>query len=439
MPPTHTNCPISVNPAQTQQQHQQNHDDESDYKLIQRNQPSKSTQQIDENNDATTSQIPLIDRVFPVQIVWRNVALFTYLHLSALVGGYLLITGQVMFNTFLWGALFYFMSGLGITAGCHRYWSHKSYKAKTPLRLLLALFQTIAVQNSIHEWSRDHRVHHKYSETNADPHNAKRGFFFAHMGWLLSRKHPAVKAKGAGVDMSDLEADKIVMFQKKYYLQLVLLFCFIIPSAVPVLVWGESFFVAWFFVTQFRFCVILHWTWLVNSAAHLWGDRPYDKNINPSENKMVAVLAMGEGWHNYHHTFPWDYKTAELGFYQYNLTTAFIDMMAKIGWAYDLKTVPKNIVKARVARTGDGSWANDHYHHHETSEVTEESHVNEEVVDHGHGGPWGWGDKDIPEEDVKVTEILNKLPSEEQLNMNNNNTQNLIEDTSSSLHSPITS
>lgn len=84
-------------------------------------------------------------------------------------------------------------------------------------------FYDFVLQNSVHEWSRDHRVHHKYSETNADPHNAKRGFFFAHMGWLMCRKHPAVKAKGKQIDMSDLEADPIIMFQHKYALMKILL------------------------------------------------------------------------------------------------------------------------------------------------------------------------------------------------------------------------
>lgn len=211
------------------------------------------------------------------------------------------------------------------------------------------------------------------------------------MGWLMCRKHPAVKEKGAGIDMSDLNNDPIVAFQKKYYLQLVLLCCFVLPTMVPMLAWGESFTVAWFFVTQFRFCVILHWTWLVNSAAHMYGNRPYDKTINPSENKTVSILAMGEGWHNYHHTFPWDYKAAELGKYQVNLTAAFIDFMAAIGWAYDLKTVPKAIVMQRVQRTGDGN--HEHHHHHE-------------------GAPWGWGDKDIPAEDAAVTETLHRLEEE---------------------------
>jgi len=152
--------------------------------------------------------------------------------------------------------------------------------------------------------------------------------------------------------------------------------------------WGESFITAWFFVTQFRYACILHWTWLVNSAAHMFGNHPYDKSINPSENKTVAILAMGEGWHNYHHTFPWDYKTAELGDYKYNLTTGFIDFMAWIGWAYDLKTVPKSIVQQRILRTGDGSHNN---HNHEE------------------GGPWGWGDKDIQKVDLDLTQTIHKI------------------------------
>jgi stearoyl-CoA desaturase (delta-9 desaturase) len=101
---------------------------------------------------------------------------------------------------------------------------------------------------------------------------------------------------------------------------------------------------------------------------------------------------MGEGWHNYHHTFPWDYKTAELGQYQYNFTAAFIDFMAAIGWAYDLKTVPNAVVLQRVQRTGDGS--HDHAHEHKEN------------------APWGWGDKDIPVEDAEVTETLHRLTEE---------------------------
>lgn len=92
---------------------------------------------------------------------------------------------------------------------------------------------------------------------------------------------------------------------------------------------------------------------------------------------------MGEGWHNYHHTFPWDYKTAELGKYSVNFTSLFIDIFAKIGWAYNLKTVPDELVKKRVLRTGDG-----------THEV------------------WGWGDKDQPQEERDEAVILSRQKEE---------------------------
>lgn len=97
-------------------------------------------------------------------------------------------------------------------------WSHRSYKAKWPLRLILALFNNISGQNHIYEWARDHRSHHKYSETDADPHNATRGFFFSHIGWLLVKKHKDVKEKGAKLNLDDLHNDPIVMFQKRFVL-----------------------------------------------------------------------------------------------------------------------------------------------------------------------------------------------------------------------------
>lgn len=83
------------------------------------------------------------------------------------------------------------------------------------MRFVLMILQTLAFQNCIHEWVRDHRVHHKFTDTDADPHNSSRGFFFSHIGWLMVKKHPHVKSKGKTVFMDDLEEDSIVMFQKK--------------------------------------------------------------------------------------------------------------------------------------------------------------------------------------------------------------------------------
>jgi len=311
----------------------------------------------------------------PLQLVWRNIILFVYLHLGAVYGLYLMFVSARIYTS-IWGFALYQLGGLGITAGAHRLWAHKSYKAKWPLRFFLTSCNTLAFQDAVLDWARDHRVHHKYSETDADPHNATRGFFFSHVGWLLCRKHPEVKTKGKNIDLSDLYEDPILRFQKRYYLLVMPLTAFIVPTAVPMYFWNETFLNA-FAVNLFRYTLTLNATWLVNSAAHMYGHKPYDKYINPAENLTVAILAMGEGWHNYHHTFPWDYKTAELGQYSTNFTAAFIDLMAKLGQAYDLKTVSTELIKKRVQRTGDGT--------HEL---------------------WGWGDRDQSPEERKEAVIM---------------------------------
>ncbi|XP_044260174.1 acyl-CoA Delta-9 desaturase-like [Tribolium madens] len=289
--------------------------------------------------------------MFQTPIVWPNVVLFTLYHIIALQGLYYIATLKTNLRTLIWAFLVLVLAGQGITSGVHRLWAHKSYKAKLPLRLFLCLCQTISFQNSIYEWARDHRAHHKFSDTDADPHNINRGFFFAHMGWLLVRKHPQVKIKGQLIDLSDLESDSVVQFQRKYYHVLAPICCFVVPTIVPWYLWEENFYTS-FCVCMLRYLMSLHFTWLVNSAAHMWGYKPYDRSIKPSENRVVAKLTMGEGWHNYHHTFPWDYKAAELDTYNGNLSTAFIDLMAQLGWAYDLKTVPLDVVRKRALRTG---------------------------------------------------------------------------------------
>jgi stearoyl-CoA desaturase (delta-9 desaturase) len=148
------------------------------------------------------------------KIVWRNVAWMIFLHVSAVYGCYLAIV-SAKWATVGFAMVLYFMAGMGITAGVHRLWAHRAFKANLPLRIILMLFNTIAHQDCAMHWARDHRVHHKYSETDADPHNSKRGFFFSHVGWLMVRKHPEVINKGKAIDISDLEADGVLQFQKK--------------------------------------------------------------------------------------------------------------------------------------------------------------------------------------------------------------------------------
>ncbi|GFS45165.1 acyl-CoA desaturase [Trichonephila inaurata madagascariensis] len=344
----------SVNPTQTVTQTTDDPTKESSMDSILHSVPDECDK-VEEKEvilpEKTTTESPKDEH--NMQIVWRNVILFAYLHLASLYGVYLMFT-SAMWQTNLFAAFLYLMSGIGVTAGAHRLWSHRSYKARLPLRIFLAFIFTVAFENDIFEWARDHRVHHKYSETDADPHNAKRGFFFAHIGWLLCRKHPEVIKKGKAIDLSDLMADPVVRFHRKHYVPLVVLSCFVLPTLVPMYLWGETFMNSLFVATLFRFCFTLNQTWLVNSAAHMWGNRPYDVNINPRENTWVALGAVGEGFHNYHHTFPYDYATSEYGI-KLNLTTTFIDVMAWLGLAYDRKTVSKGMISARKRRTGEDS------------------------------------------------------------------------------------
>jgi stearoyl-CoA desaturase (Delta-9 desaturase) len=123
---------------------------------------------------------------------------------------------------------------------------------------------------------------------------------------------------------------------------------------VPVYFWGESWYIAFYVAAILRYTLVLNATWLVNSAAHMWGQRPYDERINPAENLGVALCATGEGFHNYHHVFPHDYSTSEYGWH-FNLTTMFIDTMHFLGQAYDRRKIPMDVILKRKLRTGDGS------------------------------------------------------------------------------------
>ena len=286
--------------------------------------------------------------VTPVR--WENVAKVVAIHVTGLIG--ILLAPFAAWPTWLWFFCMYVCSALGVTAGAHRLWTHRSYKAKWPLEVLLMCFNSISMQMSILEWSHDHRVHHKYSETDADPHNAKRGFFFAHMGWLMLHVHPEVNRRKKETDMSDLLNNRIVMFQDRHYAAMCIFFSILVPTLVPWYFWGENVYVAFFVAFALRYALTLHQTWLVNSAAHMWGGRPYDKTINPSENAAVCFIAIGEGFHNYHHTFPYDYSTSEWG-PKFNITTAFIDLFGALGLAYDRKQASRDTIDGIRRRKGE--------------------------------------------------------------------------------------
>ncbi|XP_013190816.2 acyl-CoA Delta(11) desaturase [Amyelois transitella] len=287
------------------------------------------------------------------KIVYRNLLTFGYWHLSAVYGLYLCFTSAKR-ATIIFAIFIYIIAKIGITGGAHRLWAHRAYKAKLPLEILLLIMNSIAFQDTVLTWARDHRLHHKYSDTDADPHNPTRGFFFAHMGWVLVRKHPEVLARGKALPIDDLKNNPLLRFQKKYAIPMIGTLCFLMPTFVPVYFWGESISTAWN-INLLRYVTNLNVIFLINSWAHLIGNKPYDKNIAATQSIPISIATLGEGFHNYHHTYPWDYKASELGNNKINLTTKFIDFFAWVGWAYDLKSMPSEGVAKRRAKTGDGT------------------------------------------------------------------------------------
>lgn len=136
------------------------------------------------------------------------------------------------------------------------------------------------------------------------------------------------------------------------------------PTIVPAYFWGESYTHAYFICAMLRYVFTLHMTWLVNSAAHFYGNRPYDERIRPVENVLVSIVAGGEGFHNYHHTFPQDYSTSEFGAFKFNFSKGLIDFFALFGQAYDRTKISPEVVEQRRKRTGDLSHAHGEDHEH---------------------------------------------------------------------------
>jgi stearoyl-CoA desaturase (delta-9 desaturase) len=310
---------------------------------------------IDNKNDAdnlseeTKDKETIDNPPYVMEIAWTNVALFALLHGVAFLCVFQLPRYSWYSLVYQYGiALF---SGIGVTGGVHRLWCHRSYKARFPLRLVLALGNTIAGQSSIYNWTHVHRTHHKHSDTDADPTNSRRGWFFAHMGCYMVKPHPDVIKAIKTTKPTDLDEDPIVVFQHKYYVPLFVAFGFILPSVIPHLLWNESLIMA-FLASNLRYVLSLHFTWTVNSFAHWRGMKPYDKTICPSENMLVTFLALGEGFHNFHHTWPYDYRASEWGF-KFNITTAMINAMAMLDLAYDLRTASLETISDKANKKGD--------------------------------------------------------------------------------------
>jgi len=247
----------------------------------------------------------------------------------------------VKWQTVLFAFILWPITGFGITAGAHRLWAHRSYEAAFPVKFILMLFTSVANQGSIWHWARDHRTHHLHSDTDCDPHNIARGKFYAHMGWLLVKKPQAVIQAGRKQDLTDLIKDPLVTFQEAMNPWWNLSFCFALPAFMCRWFWGDTLWNGFLIAGVLRYVFVLHCTWSVNSYVHnadLRGPSPYDPTEPPAESLLVSILAMGEGWHSWHHAFGFDYAASELGcFQQWNPTKLVLDVLARVGLIWNRK------------------------------------------------------------------------------------------------------
>ena len=227
---------------------------------------------------------------------------------------------------------FWFVIGiLSITCGYHRLFNHKSYQTNKIIELVFLIFGASSMQNSAIYWSRDHRLHHRDQDKKSDPYNINLGFWHAHILWIF-RDNKDKEREQDTINIEDLKKNKLIVLQDKYYI-LFLLTGWIIPILIGYIL---GFQISQLLIAGIiRSLAIWHCTWSVNSLAHLYGDKPYNKNITPVQNLFVSIITFGEGWHNYHHSYPRDYRASHSddNIKYWNPSTALINLLCKLGLA----------------------------------------------------------------------------------------------------------
>ncbi|MGB0893078.1 MAG: fatty acid desaturase [Parashewanella sp.] len=310
-------------------------------------------------------------------LIWLNVTLFatTFIAAIILVPFYGITQGFTLVEWFTFVALAYF-SGLSITAGYHRLWSHKAYKANAVVRFIYALGGALALQNSALHWSSDHRVHHKHVDNNdKDPYSAKMGFWYSHIGWML-REYQAMRYHDYN-NVRDLQKDKIVMWQHKHYLLLALLMNFGLPMFLGWLngnVWSMLLLAG-----LFRLVVVHHCTFFINSLAHIWGSQPYTNKNTARDNGILAFFTYGEGYHNFHHIFENDYRNG-IRWWHFDPTKWLIKLLSLTGLATDLRKVPQERIEAAKLQMQLLNAKNKLSHLPNAEEIIEKLHEELEIV-----------------------------------------------------------
>jgi stearoyl-CoA desaturase (delta-9 desaturase) len=252
--------------------------------------------------------------------------------------------------------VFYVASGLGITVGYHRYFTHGSFKAKRPLRIALALAGSLAMQGPVITWVADHRRHHAFSDKEGDPHSPwlygtgpaalAKGFWHSHMGWLFERDQTNRERF-----TPDLLADRDILRVDRLFV-LWSVATLLVPAALGGLLswswWGAL--TAFFWAGLVRVGLLHHVTWSINSICHMIGDQPFAARDHSRNVWPLAVLSFGESWHNLHHADP---TCARHGVQrgQVDISARVIWVFEKLGWAHSVRWPTQRRLE-RLARAG---------------------------------------------------------------------------------------
>ena len=254
---------------------------------------------------------------------------------ALLIVPYYLWTHSVSWQVWAIFAFFMAWNGLSITVGYHRLWSHRTYQAHPIVKWFFLIGGTLAVQGSVFDWCAGHRLHHRHvDDIYQDPYSAKRGLWFSHIGWML-KNYPSGHYDYKNIP--DLKADPVLVAQDKYYALWILLANIGLPALFGWMV-GD---VAGTLVLAGLLRLVLshHFTFFINSLCHMFGTRPYTDTNTARDNPILAIFTWGEGYHNYHHFFQYDYRNG-VKWWQYDPSKWIIYGLSKIGLTWDLKRIP---------------------------------------------------------------------------------------------------
>jgi stearoyl-CoA desaturase (delta-9 desaturase) len=275
-------------------------------------------------------------------INWLNLIFLVGTFLAALITTpWYLVTHGLGWPEALTFLFIWLFVGLSVTAGYHRLFAHKTYQAAWPVRLFLLIFGAGALENSVLSWAADHRVHHSHVDEERDPYNIQKGFWWAHIGWIFFQSE-----KPSPSVVRDLREDKLVVWQHKYYVWIGLVVAFGIPLIVGLL---TGHVLGCLIIGGIlRVVVSHHGTFFINSLCHMVGRQPYSTEHSARDSPIMAVLAFGEGYHNYHHSFPFDYRNG-VKIWQFDPAKWMIWALSRVGLARDLRRAPDAaVLKAKI-------------------------------------------------------------------------------------------